>query len=349
MKILVIGGTGFISTRLVQKLLAAGHKVTIFNRGKSRSRLPQHDRLTVLHGDRSDAAALQSTLTDGHFDAAYDMVAYLPEESELVARVFRGKVGRFIHCSTVSVYMVSAEVQCPVDEEQDAAPLMPFFERNPFGMTYGINKRKCEQVLREAHDENEFPVSMLRPTYVCGPHDPMLRDFFWIERILDGKPVPVSGSGDYAFQHVYVDDVAQAFADLLDYPESVGRAYNVASEEIFSLNDYLAVLSRLLGRSPDLVHIPQEIFDAQPFSSSSSGDAFPFNTRRTAIFSLDKIKRDLNYHSTPFRKWMPETVDWCLQAFTGHSVGYEWREEEVAFAERWQKWQQDLKQRLLSE
>lgn len=346
MRILVVGGTGFISTRLVGKLLETGHEVTVFNRGLSSNRLPESDRLAFVAGDRAKESDLVKTVAGHTFDAVFDMVAYLPAESELAVRVFRGKVGRFIHCSTVSVYMVSNEVQCPITEEQDRGPPMKFFPRNPFGMQYGIGKRKCEDILWQAHHERDFPVSMLRPTYVCGPHDPSKRDFFWIERILDGGPLLVPGSGDCAFQHVFVDDVASAFSAVLEHPDGIGQAYNVASEEIFSLNDYLRSLGSLLNHDPELVHVDQEVFDAQSFSTSPHGDVFPFNTRRTAIFSLDKIKRDLGFRSTPFRQWMPETIDWYLNACGGHSTGYERRAEEIAFARKWLEAREKLIERF---
>ncbi len=335
MKILVIGGTGFISSRLVQRLLDAGHRVTLFTRGRVKSQIAKTDKLEHVYGDRTNEADLQRVFHHRTFDAVYDMVAYEPEESQLAVKVFRGKVGRFIHCSTISVYMISNEVRCPITEDQDQAPLMNFWPRNPFGMDYGIKKRQCEEVLWKAHDEKLFPVSMLRPTFVSGPQDPAKRDFFWIERILDGKPLLIPGSGDFAFQQIYVEDVAGAFTALLNFSVSVGQAYNVAAEEIFSLNDYLQALCKLLNRHPEFVHVDQEIFDRLPFSTHPQGDVFPFNTRHTAIFSLDKIKDELLYAATPFKEWMPITIDWFAKVFCGHSIGYKRRQEELAFIARW--------------
>lgn len=334
MNILILGGSGFISSRVAEYLLASRQHVTIFTRGVSPSLVVPHQNLEILHGDRRNETSLRTTLGRRTFDAVYDMIAYEPEESEAAVRLFRGKVGRFIHCSTISVYMVSHELQCPITEDQDNAPLMEFWPRNPFGMDYGIKKRQCEAVLWKAHDEKLFPVTMLRPTFVSGPGDPAKRDYFWIERILDGKPLLVPGCGDFAFQQVYVEDVARAFAKVLLYPRSIGQAYNVASEEIFSLNEYLAALCRLLQREPRFVHVPQDVFDHHPLGHHPHGDVFPFNTRRTAVFSLDKIKNDLLYSSTPFKKWMPVTISWLAKNHQSHSTGYERREDELKFIER---------------
>jgi dTDP-glucose 4,6-dehydratase len=329
LKTLVIGGTGFISSHLVRILVERGHSVSAFTRGKRSVDPILQKSVAWIHGDRDSRNDVESLARGGTYDVVYDMVAYEAAQSQEAARVFRGRVGRFIHCSTVSVYMVAEKVQCPVTEDQDQGPLMEYFPRNPFGMDYGIKKRECERILWSAHDERLFAVSMLRPIYVSGPGDPASRDWFWIERILDGGPLLVPGSGDIAFQQVFVDDVAAMFAELPERPHSAGKSYNIAGEEIFSLNDYLHVLGELVGRQVTLVHLDQETFDALDFSTSPQGDVFTFNVRRTAVFSLDRIKRDLDYHPTPFRDYMRRTIEWWTDVPHPHSNGYSRRAEEL--------------------
>jgi nucleoside-diphosphate-sugar epimerase len=337
MKILLIGGTGFISSWIVKKLLERDHEVTVATRGRTVPHGYEAAKVKFAVVDRSSRESLSRGIGRATFDAVIDMVAYRPEESKAAIEALKGKSGRFVHCSTISVYMVSYEVQCPITEDQDKGRVMEYFPRNPFGMDYGLKKRECESVLWDAHDENTFPVTMLRPTFVCGPQDPAKRDFFWIERILDGGPLLVPGGGSHPFQSVYVEDVAAAFVKALDVPASVGESYNIVSEEIFSLNDYLGALSNLLGKRPELIHVDQDVFDALPFSTSDAGDVFPFNVRRTSVFSVEKAKRDLGFRSTPFRSWMPKTIEWFTRQFKGHSNGYERRWDEMKFAERWKK------------
>lgn len=335
MKILIIGGTGFISGYLVHQLIDAGHSVTILTRGLTNNPVFSHENVTVLQGDRTNEHSLKNAVDGSTYDIVYDMIAYRPEESETAIKVFKGKAGRFIHCSTISVYMISDQVRNPITEDQDKLPVMPFWERNPFGMEYGILKRQCEEVLWNAHDDKSFPVSMLRPTYVCGLNDPMKRDYFWIQRLLDDKPVLVPGSGEHAFHPVYVGDVVRAFISLIENDQSVGEAYTIAGGEFFSLNEYLHKLATLLDVQPKFIHIPQHLFDSLKISTYPGADVFPFNVRRTAVFSIEKIKNDLNYESTPFDQWICETVQWHRSSYSTDSPGYEFRTKEVELAQRY--------------
>ncbi len=335
MNILVIGGTGFISTELVRRLVEGHHRVTLFTRGLHERLTHGHKVVEYLHGDRTLPREFQRLLGRRTFDAVFDMIAYLPAESAAAAGFFRGRTARFIHCSTVSVYMVSSHIRCPITEDQAAAPPMEYWPGNPFGMDYGLRKRECEEILWRAHDEKLLPVSMLRPTFVSGPGDPARRDYFWMQRIADGGPLLVPGTGEHPFQQVFVRDVARAFVSLLHAPATIGRAYNIAGEEEFTLNEYLRELADLMHRGLDIVRIPQEQFDGLTLSSHPGGDVFPFNTRRTAVFSLEAIHKDTGYRPTPFREWMGETVLWWMGLPRGHSIGYERREDELRIAAEW--------------
>ncbi len=335
MRVLVIGGTGFLSKKIVKELLNKLHTVSVFNRGESPNLLQQDSNLKFIKGNRDNIEDLQKVLTTNVFDAVYDMIAYTENQSKDAVHVFKGRIGRFIHCSTISVYMISNDVQCPITEDQSNKKIMDYFARNPFGMDYGINKRRCEDILWNEHNDITFPVTILRPTFIAGPEDPSKRDFFWIQRMLDQKPLLIPGSGDFAFQQVFIDDVAKAFCDILDYEITNGNAYNIAAEEVYSLNEYITNLSELLNLKPEIVHIDQEVFDQLDISYSPEGDVFPYNTKRTAIFSLEKIKKDINYKSTPFNEWMTETIEWFVNNQNGNSFGYENRNKEIDVINNW--------------
>src|SRR5689334_13490176 len=107
MRILIIGGTRNIGHFLTLDLLQGGHKVTVFNRGKTPDELPT--TVEKLHGDRSDPASLTDTLNGRSFDVVIDMALYNRANAEAAIKVLEGRVGRYIFISTGQVYLVHQE------------------------------------------------------------------------------------------------------------------------------------------------------------------------------------------------------------------------------------------------
>lgn len=103
MNVLIIGGTGLISTGIVQALRERGARITVFNRGQTDDRIgPDVRRLT---GDRRDFPAFEKAMqAAGSWDVVIDMICFRPDEAESDLRAFVGRCGHFIFCSTVCTY-----------------------------------------------------------------------------------------------------------------------------------------------------------------------------------------------------------------------------------------------------
>src|SRR4051794_38207135 len=103
MKILIIGGTGLISTSITRQLLERGDDVTLYNRGQSEARIP--DGAKQIHGNRKDYAVFEAQMAEaGEFDCVMDMIGFHPDDAESAVRAFKGRIGHFVFCSTVDVY-----------------------------------------------------------------------------------------------------------------------------------------------------------------------------------------------------------------------------------------------------
>ena len=134
MRILIIGGTGLISTSTAHLLAEQGDQVVLFNRGQSL--YPTAPGVTTIHGDRTNYSAFETQISDaGTFDVVIDMVAYKPEDGESAVRAFRGKVGQFIFCSTVDVY-------------NKPATCYPYTEQEVYG---GLNEYSRNKVILEKY------------------------------------------------------------------------------------------------------------------------------------------------------------------------------------------------------
>ena len=102
MNVLVMGGTQFNGLALVHELMRAGHEVTILNRGKTEASLPAGVRRLVC--DRSDHAALKSTLQGQDWDCVYDISAYRPEDVATMIEALEGRTGHYIFASSTVIY-----------------------------------------------------------------------------------------------------------------------------------------------------------------------------------------------------------------------------------------------------
>jgi len=122
--ILVIGGTRFFGKLLVQRLVRAGHQVTIASRAYAPDPFGAH--ITRVRVDRRNEQAMQTAFGDKHFDIVYDQMCHSPLDAAISSRVFKGKVGRYIMTSTVDVYRALEPQSQAFDEESlhvDAQPI----------------------------------------------------------------------------------------------------------------------------------------------------------------------------------------------------------------------------------
>jgi nucleoside-diphosphate-sugar epimerase len=117
--ILVIGGTRFIGRLLVQRLLHAGHRVTIATRGYVPD--PFGSRIQRIRADRRNELAMRAVAKAGPFDIVYDQMCYSPLDAAIAVRTFAGQVGRYVMTSTVDAYRVLGFDGAGVVSEGDLA------------------------------------------------------------------------------------------------------------------------------------------------------------------------------------------------------------------------------------
>ncbi len=219
MEVLIIGGTGLISTAITRELLARGERVTLYNRGQTAPSVPIPDGATVITGDRTDAARFAADMAaTGPFDCAIDMVCYAPEEAEGAVAALRGRVAHYVFCSTVDVYTKPAPTY-PIREDAPRVPRPAF--------PYAYKKRECEAVFEAAHAAGDFPVTIIRPAYTYGEGRGMLSTFGgsldYLGRLRAGRSIVVQGDGTNLWTACHRDDVARAFAHAAGNAASLGR------------------------------------------------------------------------------------------------------------------------------
>jgi 2'-hydroxyisoflavone reductase len=201
MRMLVLGGTSFVGRHIVEAALAAGHEVTLFNRGKTNPGL--FDQLEQRHGDRQTGD--YASLADGQWDGLVDVNAYIPRAVREAAAAVDGRVGHYTFISTCSVY---ANTQSgPVAEDHEVEELEDPASEAVTNETYGALKAACERQAAESFGGAGVHVTVIRPGIVAGPHDPTDRFTYWVRRAARGGQV-LAVRPDQPVQVVHARDQA---------------------------------------------------------------------------------------------------------------------------------------------
>ena len=303
MKVLIIGGTGLISTSITRYLLEHGDNVTHYNRGATQSRLEL--KVQTLTGDRKDFGQFEAQMTEaGSWDCVIDMICYSPEEAESDIRAFRGRTGQLIFCSTIDVYNKPATVYPYRENEARSKPLGDYAEK----------KVKCEDIFFAASERGDLPVTTIRPAHTYGDPGSIIHTFGWntmhIDRLRKGKPIIVHGDGYSLWGSCHADDVGMAFANAAGNQASYGKSYHTTGDQCISWNQYHEIVAEAIGApKPAITHIPTDVL--VKLAPDRAGWLCALNFQFSNIFDNSAARRDLGFTQTvSLAEGASRTVAW---------------------------------------
>ncbi len=250
LRILFLGGTGFLGPSMVRHALVRGHDLTIFNRGKSRTDLfPEVKRLV---GDRiNDLSALE----EGEWDVCIDTSSSVPDWTKRTAELLKGRVGQYIFTSSVSVYsqrIPGMGVEGPKSELPDTVTMSVRTPREITGENYGPLKYKCELVNSEIMGDKALNI---RPGLIVGPEDYSDRFTYWPARADRGGKMMCPGSGDDFVQHIDVRDLAEWIISCCE--RRVTGTYNaVTKPSTRTMRDVCETCIRVADAGTEAVWVP---------------------------------------------------------------------------------------------
>lgn len=250
--VLVLGGTVFVGRHIVQALAAAGHRVTVFNRGVTPAGdLPAAAR---LRGDRDlGDAGLAALDCDATWDACVDVSGYRPEAVRASAQRLANRVERYVYVSAVMTY--GTPPHGPVDESFPVVDPAPAGTAEIDGRTYGPLKVACERVVHAVYGPR---ATVLRPQVIVGPGDGWPRYAEWARRTLRsrrGEPFAAPGDGRTMLQVIDVRDLARFVVTVVER-HAVGT-YNLAGPRI----DWQTFVGLLGARNVRWTPVPVDDID----------------------------------------------------------------------------------------
>lgn len=279
-KVLVIGGTGTISTPITLGLANDPEvELYVLNRGKRKDTLPESVHRII--GDiKNDVEGVKAALKDMEFDSVINFIIMMPEEAKTNIELFKGKTKQFIFISTVCA--LDHSVSCNVDET------MPYGNKY---YAYGQNKEACEKIFLS---EKDFPITIVRPsqTYSDSRYPLSIKGkTYWsvASRMLRGKEVIVHGDGQNTWVSTHANDFAKLFLPLVCNEKAIGEIFHVMNPEVYTWDMIYETLAKALGGEYKPVYISEYLLDESKtydFKSSMHGDK-----HFSVIYDISKVKQ----------------------------------------------------------
>jgi nucleoside-diphosphate-sugar epimerase len=301
MKILVIGGTGFIGPFVVRDLIKQGHDLSVFHRGNAKSALP--DSVRHILGNRNDLAAHRAEFERLSADVVVDFVLGDERQARALMDIFRGSAARMIAISSQDVYRAYEVLlrktpgplqELPITEDSEVRTQLHPYSAEQLRLVQDAFSWFTEDydkipVERTVLDDARLPGTVLRLPMVYGPGDPLHRFFATLKRMDDGRPA-ILIQEDYAKfipPRGYVEDVAAAIALATVSDRAAGRIYNIAARQHFSELEWARKIGDAIGWKGSLVPAPADKIPAHL--------RMPLNAEQNWIVSSKRIREELGF------------------------------------------------------
>jgi 2'-hydroxyisoflavone reductase len=264
MRLLVLGGTKNLGRHVIEAALAAGHEVTLFNRGRTNPGLfPEAEHLV---GERSDPVALAT----GEWDAVIDMSGFLVRDIRRGLELLRDRVGHYTFMSTIGVY--ASKTTPGMTEDAAVLPWPDGAPEDEFTMDlYGPSKAKAEELLADAFGDRTAAV---RSGFVVGPYNPDFGN--WGEALATGKALECAARPEQPIQYLDARDLA-AFLLRLSV-DGRGGAFNAVSESMM-MTELAEAWRSVVPGSPAVDWDPAEDRFHLPHDGSNDG-TFQLDNRK---------------------------------------------------------------------
>jgi len=294
LRILVLGGTGFIGPHQVRHAVARGHTVSTFTRGRRQADLPAG--VEQLQGDRDGKL---DALKGRTWDAVIDSQATNPSWVQQSTALLQGSATKYLFISSTHVYY-----PYPASIDESTRVRMAMDEEG--ADSYGVQKAQSEQLARAAFGDGAI---ILRPTYIVGPGDTTDRFPYWPVRLARGGDVLAPGKPTDAVQLIDVRDLAEWMVRLVE--DGSGGTYNVTGpRETLTMQRFLEESRAAIGSDARFTWVDDYDF----LTAQKLGAAIPWVMPRGTYLGSARISNaravDAGLTFRPLRATVKDTLAW---------------------------------------
>jgi nucleoside-diphosphate-sugar epimerase len=302
MNVLLIGGTRFIGAHIVTAFARTGHAITLFNRGSREETISSW--IGFIKGDKNKRKDFEKLLAREDFDIIIDTIC-TADDLKFAIPLLKGRIKHYIHCGSTGVYAPTRTI--PSLETDPCDP--------PAAFGAFAEKLAQDQVLTQAWEEDKFPVTILRPTNVCGSGDLPLELFggrnpeLW-RSYARGGPIIIPNDGQTLVQPVYAADLAKAFVlAAVNREKCISKIYNISSARAVTHTAYAEMIREVMGtRNPIEFAAGKAIL--REYGRYINEPGFLFHCEHMCT-SIEAAGRDLGYDPvTPINVALKDSIGW---------------------------------------
>lgn len=329
MKVLLVGGTGVISSGVAPEVLRRGMELWLMNRGNRADRTPAGAKQLIA--DCNDPEAVAKALEGHHFDAVVHFRIFDAAQMRQAVKLFTGHTDQFFVISSGTVY-------------RKPLPHYLITEDMPLGnihSAYARNKLAVENVMREAIAEG-FPGIIIRPSLTYSDFNALMalnsrsHPYSIINRMRKGKPIVVHGDGTSLWTITHNSDLAKGLVGLFGNKDAIGEAFHITSDEVLDWDRIYTHLAHAAGVEANLIHIASDYIGAV---YPGLRDGLLGDHSCSAVFDNSKIKKFVpDFKCTvPFEEGAKRIVAWFdADPAAREIVDDEWDASMDALIERYQ-------------
>lgn len=343
MNVLIVGGTGVLSSAVVTEALKRGFSVTMINRGNR----PIPSRVCHIKSSKDDYLCIKEALGDRHYSCVIDFLCFTDEETTDSIKFYSAYTDQYFFISSCAVY----DKTLPgLKNEESSKPLSIW--------SYSVNKYKSENHLKQIAREQNCNYTIVRPCVTYGntriPYGIMPSyGYHWTlcARIIAGKPVIRWNGGINKSNMMRVEDFAVGLVGLIGNSKAYNEEFNICGDEIPSFNDVLDAVSSKLGKPFLAIDVSSEFYaDEIPdrkgeILGGRSMDAINSNDKikrlvpefRHTIFLKDGISKTIDAYRNMNYQY---GIDWQFDADTDRIIkkwckvkGVNWKQYNLGFVD----------------
>ncbi|MGQ4834741.1 MAG: NAD-dependent epimerase/dehydratase family protein [Candidatus Asgardarchaeia archaeon] len=323
MKILITGGTGFIGSHLVDKLISDGkHELILMYRNKEKVKKYEDMGIETRYGDLDKPEELNGITKD--VDVVVHLAAYMRFHAKWELLYRRNAVATMYLAEDAIKNGVQHFIYASSTEAIGPVKTVPADETHPYNpdYPYGLSKVMAEKILNRLKEEKGLPLTILRPTGVFGPGD-LYITYSVVRAIANGKLSRLPGDGNKYVHFTYVDDVVQGFIKAIENRDkALGGTFIIASDDYHTYKEVFSIIAEILGVPPPEKTIPVAVaklgvWFVELKNRLKGIDDFVFHTSvvrdmtKNRAYSNKKAKELLGFSPQyTFKDGMKITIDW---------------------------------------